>query len=98
MNTDRWVLYSSAACTDCPPAIEKLDDANVRYAKIDIMETLGGLKRFLALRDAHSEFDTVRETGSIGIPVLVKNDGEAFIFDIVNMEMDEMPVRDRRRS
>ncbi len=93
MSNDRWVLYSCEQCQHCPTAKEKLDQAGVRYANIDIMESLGGLKRFMAIRDKSDAFLPIKEMGAIGIPALVKNDGEEVRFDIAAMDLSALPKK-----
>ncbi len=93
MNKDRWVLYSCTLCSHCPQAKAVLDEAGVQYANIDILETLGGLKRFLAIRDRNDAFLPIKEAGAIGIPALVKNDGEEIHFDIETMDLSALPKK-----
>jgi len=39
------------------------------------------LKRFLKYRDNHEAFGEIKESGRIGLPCIVVNDGERIIFD-----------------
>ena len=39
------------------------------------------LKMFLKYRDNYPEFDQIKESGQIGLPCIVVNDGEEIIFD-----------------
>lgn len=60
---------------------EVLSENNIRYVYLDITDSMFNLKKFLKYRDNHSEFEEIRKKGSVGIPCLVINNGEKFIFD-----------------
>ena len=60
---------------------EFLSQNNIKYAYLDITESMLYLKNFLKYRDNRSEFDEIKRKGSIGIPCTVINDGEKIIFD-----------------
>lgn len=68
-------IYGSMLCPDCVKCREDLDKAEIAYEYLDFSENLRSLKEFLAIRDSSVLFDPVRETGSIGIPCIVKDDG-----------------------
>ena len=69
-------IYGSSMCGDCRQCRADLDARGVDYEFIDINEDLMNLKAFLALRDGSPVFDSVRKAGGIGIPAIVKDDGE----------------------
>ena len=46
------------------------------------------LKIYLKLRDSRSEFDEIKKSGRVGIPFIMINYGEKFIFD--QPELDEL--------
>ena len=69
-------IYGSPLCKDCVICKEELDKAGVAYEYLDFSENLKALKEFLAIRDANALFDPVREKGGIGIPCIVKENGE----------------------
>lgn len=48
------------------------------------------LKRFLKYRDNYPEFNQIKESGSIGLPCIVVNDGEEIIFDFNKLKVDYM--------
>ncbi|WP_212379460.1 hypothetical protein [Alkaliphilus sp. B6464] len=60
---------------------EFLSEKNIKYAYLDITDSMFNLKQFLKYRDNYSEFEEIKKKGSIGIPCIVINNGEKFIFD-----------------
>ena len=68
-------IYGSMQCPDCQQCREALDRKNVKYEYLDFSESLRNLKEFLRLRESSPAFAEVRETGSIGIPCIVREDG-----------------------
>lgn len=69
-------LFVSFLCPDCPKAIELMDASGKEYELLDISKSLGALKEFLKYRDERVEFDPVKENGSIGVPMLVDDQGK----------------------
>ncbi len=53
---------------------EVLSKHNVKYAYIDICESVGSLKKFLAIRDTAPEYEEVRATHRAGVPMIVIDD------------------------
>lgn len=53
---------------------EVLSQYNVKYAYIDICESVGSLKKFLTIRDTAEEYEEVRRTHRAGIPMIVVDD------------------------
>lgn len=45
------------------------------------------LKRFLKYRDNYSEFQEIKDTGRVGLPCIVINDGEKILFDYNEIEI-----------
>nr|WP_234950006.1 hypothetical protein [Tissierella praeacuta] len=45
------------------------------------------LKRFLKYRDNYEEFKEVKESGRVGLPCIVINDGERIIFDYNELDI-----------
>lgn len=68
-------IYGSMMCPDCVKCREELDRAGVEYEYLDFADSLLNLKEFLAIRDGNPLFDEVRRKGSIGIPCIVRDDG-----------------------
>lgn len=46
----------------------------VKYAYIDVCESVGSLKKFLTIRDTSPVFEEVREKHRAGIPAMVIDD------------------------
>ena len=59
---------------------EVLSQNEIRYLYVDICESVGKLKLFLALRDTAPALEEVRQTHRAGIPCLVIDD-EVFLPD-----------------
>ncbi len=53
---------------------EVLSKHNVKYAYIDICESIGSLKKFLNIRDTAPEYEEVRATHRAGVPMIVIDD------------------------
>ena len=68
-------IYGSPLCPDCRECKANLDAHGVEYEYIDINRSMRNLKAFLKLRDSLPVFDVCKETGSVGIPALVLEDG-----------------------
>jgi glutaredoxin-related protein len=71
-------VYVMESCPDCS-AVKEMYSNNPKYQLIDIGQQARHLKEFLALRDHHPSFETVRQRGNIGIPCFVKEDGSVAI-------------------
>ena len=69
-------IYGSVLCKDCLECKADLDRAGVAYTFLDFGESLENLKEFLALRDRESLFSDARKEGYIGIPCILKPDGQ----------------------
>lgn len=67
-------IYGSPLCADCVKCKEELDQAGIPYIYLDITGNLTFLKKFLKLRE-ESAFDAIRETGKVGIPCILREDG-----------------------
>ena len=68
-------VYGTKICIYCRhyKAIQKSRGFEAEF--IDITESTGNLKKFLAIRDSESMFDPVKENHGIGIPFFVNEDG-----------------------
>ena len=78
------VLFFSDLCPDTPPFVAALAARNMDYEAVNITASMKNLKRFLALRDSRSEFESRKVQGAIGIPVLQLADG-TLIFSIEDL-------------
>lgn len=67
---------------------EYLSSKNIKFAYLDITDSMMNLKRFLKYRDNYKEFDEIKARGSIGIPCVVINDGERLVFDPTDLKLD----------
>ena len=67
---------------------EVLSQHNINFIEMDITENLLFMKMFLKFRDSRSEFDQVKEKGSIGLPCIVVNDGEKIILNFENLNIE----------
>lgn len=81
------IVFGSSMCPDCIVMKKALDERKVKYLYLDITENLANLKKFLKFRE-NTAFDFAKENGTIGIPVMVINDGEKIIFSME--EFDEL--------
>lgn len=53
---------------------EVLSQKGIEFIYFDISLDFGALKRFLKIRDTNDIFDSVRETGRVGIPTVLVDD------------------------
>ncbi|MFZ7273746.1 hypothetical protein [Avibacterium avium] len=65
------VLFFAESCPDTAPFVARLQELGVQYKPVEIQSSLSNLKRFLALRDSRAEFEAVKASGAIGVPVLL---------------------------
>ncbi|MEB3428768.1 glutaredoxin domain-containing protein [Citroniella saccharovorans] len=79
MKKNKVYLFSSSMCPDCPRFEKYLNDNEIKFAKFDISESLGALKRFLFYRDSLKAFESVKATETIGIPAIILNEELAFL-------------------
>lgn len=82
-------VYGAPICSDCVYSEKVLKKMNVQYKNINIIESISNMKEFLKLRDARSEFDSIKERGKVGIPAFVFTDGR-IEFDINNITAEEI--------
>lgn len=74
------IVYGSRQCPDTMACLSSLAEAGTPYTFRDIAE-LDALKEFLRYRDSVSLFDRVKADGGVGIPFLIRDDGQ-FTFDL----------------
>lgn len=60
---------------------EFLSENNIEHLYTDITASMLNLKRFLKYRDNRPAFDEIKKSGSIGLPCVMINKGDQFIFD-----------------
>ena len=68
-------IYGSMLCPDCVKCREDLDQAGIAYEYLDFADSLLHLKEFLKIRESSPLFAEVKTSGGIGIPCIVKEDG-----------------------
>ena len=72
-------VFGSMKCPYCVVLKENLDRNNVPYQFVDILESLGNLGAFLAIRDSECVFDHLKEIKDIGVPALVDEQGKVWV-------------------
>lgn len=92
----KHILYYSPLCPDCPPFKKELEAQGLEYEAIDIMASMKNLKQFLTIRDNRPEFDSRRQWGFVGVPVLHTKD-DKFIFDLQDLNCTSCQITDFQR-
>ena len=67
-------IFGMPTCPDCAYVKEQIKD-NKSFRLIDIGEHIKYLKAFIRIRDNNPVFDDAKESGSVGIPCFVLEDG-----------------------
>lgn len=78
-NMSKPILFYANLCPDTQPFMTELNALGIEYESVEIMSSMANLKRFLALRDSHLAFQSAKEKGNVGIPVLLLTDGQAIL-------------------
>lgn len=65
---EKIIVLGSKHWRDCEPMKEFLSQKNIKFADLDISESMFNLKSFLKYRDYRPEFDSVKANGKVGIP------------------------------
>ena len=68
------IVYGTRQCPDTVACLNELELSGRPFEFRDITE-LPMLKEFLRYRDREGMFDTVKANGGVGIPLIVKDDG-----------------------
>ncbi|HBE99182.1 MAG TPA: glutaredoxin [Firmicutes bacterium] len=71
-------IYGNELCPDCIACKKNFDHYGISYEFIDVMKNLKNLKEFLFYRDTSSVFDHLKAIHDIGLPAIIKEDGEVF--------------------
>ena len=84
-------LFVSNKCPDCPPAVKALQSCGLAYRIVDITNSMAEMKEFFKYRDVHPFFEDIKARGKVGVPCLMKGDGETFYlyapdFDLKTLE------------
>ncbi|MBO7728979.1 MAG: glutaredoxin [Oscillospiraceae bacterium] len=73
------IIFGSKQCPDTMECLSSLSKAGTPYEFKDIAD-LPALKEFLKYRDTVALFDSVKANGGVGIPFIIKDDGQ-YSFD-----------------
>ena len=73
------IIYGTTQCPDSRACLKACEEESMEHEFKDIAE-LPVLKEFLNIRDREPLFDSVKEAGGVGIPLIRKEDG-SFTFD-----------------
>ena len=68
-------MYGIKSCHDCVDAEKLLNNHHIDFEYLDFAKEPLYLKEFLQLRDKDSFFEEVRNSGYIGIPCFIFEDG-----------------------
>ena len=71
-------LFGSPLWPGCHPVREVLLNHNIPFQYIDITDSMKNLKIFLSFRDKDPYFESIKKKGSVGIPVIMIGNGDAF--------------------
>ncbi len=80
------IVYGSHLWGGCPKVKEYLSKKEVKFAYFDVSLQLGALARFLKIRDTNPVFESVKESGSIGLPTILIDDEILVGFDEEKLE------------
>ena len=69
---------------------EVLSQNNIKFAYLDITESMLALKQFIGYRETRSEFDSVKERGALGVPCIVVEGGEKIILGDVTPHLESL--------
>lgn len=70
------IMYGSHLCPDTLYALNKLKDGNVDVDFRNISAALGNLKEFIKIRETDAMYDEVKKNNGLGIPLMIKENGE----------------------
>ncbi|OSI11859.1 glutaredoxin [Neisseria canis] len=70
------LYFYSSLCPDTPPFDAALQELGVDCEAVNITESMANLKRFLQLRDTADAYASCRGTLSVGVPVLITENGD----------------------
>ena len=72
-------IYGNYNCPYCMVLKENLDRNNIQYEFVDVLESLGNLSEFLAIRDREPVFDHLKEINDIGLPAFIDEENRVRI-------------------
>lgn len=86
-------VYGSKLCPDCMQCEANYQEYKVEYEFIDINASLANLKELLRMRDNDPAFLEAKESGGIGIPAVVREDGSVTLHWQSVLEEQGLPVK-----
>ena len=86
----RITMFGSEHWPTCEPLKEFLSENNIEFTYVDITESMFNLKRFLKYRDNSEYFDNIRAKQRVGLPAVMINNGQKFLFSVSEEELDEL--------
>ena len=69
------IIYGTTQCPDSRACLKACEEKAVAHEFRDISE-LPALKEFLSIRDNNPLYDAVKKAVGVGIPLILKEDGE----------------------
>ncbi|SCY06889.1 hypothetical protein [Alkaliphilus peptidifermentans] len=72
---------------------EFLSNEEIKFVYLDISENMLNLKMFLKYRDSFPQFSDIKESGRVGLPCIVINNGEDIIFDKSLLDIDALKLQ-----
>ncbi len=74
-------VYGNDNCSTCTNLKKDLEEKNIKFEYINILDNLYNLKQYLYYRDNHPGFDEYKKNQKFGIPlVVVESNGETNIY------------------
>ena len=86
----RVIMFGSQFWSGCEPAKEFLSEKGIKFVYRDITENMMNLKLFLNHRDNNPIFDEIKEGGRVGLPCLVIGKEEKIIFDVEDLDIEDL--------
>ncbi len=87
---NKITIYGSKHCPDCVTMKEYLSSNNVEYIYLDITESMLYLKMFLKHRDFRPEFEEIKKANRVGIPCIMINKEEKFLFEEPGFDLEKL--------
>jgi len=72
---------------------EVLSQNDIKYAYLDITESMLALKQFINYRETRPEFNQTKEKGALGVPCTVVNGGELLIIGDVTPHIETLKAQ-----
>ncbi len=69
---------------------EFLSQNDIDFNYIEITDSMFNLKTFLKYRDNNPQFEEIKKKGRVGIPCIMINNGEKFLFENSDNIIEEL--------